>query len=580
MALKDIDDDVRADLLTLVDTRKYGLVWEEHPEEVEERLRRSMPVLDEMKERHIEGLTADAPNHILIEGDNLEALNVLSYTHEGKIDVIYIDPPYNTGNRDFVYNDSFVDSEDDYRHSKWLSFMSKRLKIAKRLLSERGIIFISIDDNEQANLKLLCDSVFGERNFISKFIWQSTPGSHTGSDIKTVTEYIYLYCKRKEIFVPNTQAITDATKYKNKDKYVNKRGGYVLNKLDRRMTGSHYSESLNYQIETPEKTLLYPGSSEKKLEHWNWRWSKEKVKWGIENGFIVFKKNNGVWSIYFKQYQNVDNNDTPLERSSPYQNLLDDDDSFNSARGSADLMNILSAKVFDYPKPISLIVRILKIASQDNSTVLDFFAGSGTTLHAVMQLNKEDGGHRQCILVTNNENGICERVTYERNRRVIEGYTTPKGVAVEGLKDNSLRYYRTRLLPRQRTNRNRRALMMAATELLCIKEDLYDELPMEGLPWKKFEKIVRLFGRDGRWMMIIYNEEAIAEIVRWIANNEKATVGHPMKVYVFSYSSYAYDDDFVEVADRVQLCALPEAIYEAYRQVLPREDRFYDEEEV
>ena len=154
--------------------KKYGLVWEDKPEDVEERLREELPVLIEDTGKAIISGEAGAPNHILIEGDNLEALTALAYTHEGQIDVIYIDPPYNTGNKDFVYNDQFVDKEDSYRHSKWLSFISKRLRIAKRLLSDKGVIFISIDDNEQAQLKLLCDEVFGEGNFVGSYFWKRT----------------------------------------------------------------------------------------------------------------------------------------------------------------------------------------------------------------------------------------------------------------------------------------------------------------------------------------------------------------------------------------------------------------------
>lgn len=232
-------------------------------------------------------------------------------------------------------------------------------------------------------------------------------------------------------------------------------------------------------------------------------------------------------------------------------------------------------------------------------------------MHAVMQLNKEDGGHRQCILVTNNENNICEEVTYERNRRVIEGYTTPKGVEVEGLKDNSLRYYRTRLLPRQRTNRNMRDLMAAATDLLCIKEDIFEEQEIKNLAIRNIRKHVRLFGKGSQYMLIIYNEEAIPRIVQWLKTTPPAPIDataaapaqsplergtaiaggyvkegwpktgaclNPIKVYTFSYTNYAYDDDFAEVEDRVQLCALPAAIYEAYRRVLPQEDRYYDNE--
>ena len=166
--LEGLTNEEKSALLELLNKeKKYGLVWENKPEDVEERLRDHLPVLEEVKSRAILSDSPDAPNHILIEGDNLEALTALSYTHEGKIDVIYIDPPYNTGNKDFIYNDSFVDYEDGYRHSKWLSFMSKRLRIAKRLLSDKGVIFISIDDNEQAQLKLLCDTTFGQDKFVA-----------------------------------------------------------------------------------------------------------------------------------------------------------------------------------------------------------------------------------------------------------------------------------------------------------------------------------------------------------------------------------------------------------------------------
>lgn len=171
--LEGLSNDEKSALMALLNERKnYGLVWEDKQEDVVERLREQLPVLREVESRRIISDAPDAPNHILIEGDNLEALTALCYTHEGKIDVIYIDPPYNTGNKDFVYNDSYVDTEDSYRHSKWLSFMNRRLRIAKRLLSDKGVIFISIDDNEQANLKILCDEVFGGNNFVAKFDWR------------------------------------------------------------------------------------------------------------------------------------------------------------------------------------------------------------------------------------------------------------------------------------------------------------------------------------------------------------------------------------------------------------------------
>ena len=187
-----LTDDERSALLGLLrESKTYGLVWEDKPEDVEERLRNELPVLIEDKDRALTDAGPDAPNHVLIEGDNLEALTTLAYTHAGKIDVIYIDPPYNTGNKDFVYNDSFVDSEDSYRHSKWLSFMSRRLKIAKKLLSDRGVIFISIDENEVGALRLLGDEIFLSKNFVGQWNWfkSATPPA-LSKKVKRTVEYI------------------------------------------------------------------------------------------------------------------------------------------------------------------------------------------------------------------------------------------------------------------------------------------------------------------------------------------------------------------------------------------------------
>lgn len=198
--LEGLTNEEKASLVELLRSqKKYGLVWEDKPEETETRLVDELPVLTEVPERAIVSDSPDAPNHILIEGDNLEALTALAYTHEGKIDVIYIDPPYNTGNKDFVYNDSFVDREDGYRHSKWLSFMNKRLQIAKSLLSSGGVIFISIDDNEQAQLKLLCDEIFGTQNYITSFPWHSRQSLQNDTDISVNHEYILCFAKKRRV---------------------------------------------------------------------------------------------------------------------------------------------------------------------------------------------------------------------------------------------------------------------------------------------------------------------------------------------------------------------------------------------
>lgn len=425
-----------------LNSKKYGLVWEKHEEEVDRMMQDNIPVFTEVKEREIKATDENAYN-FLLEGDNLHSLKLLEKTHAGKIDVIYIDPPYNTGSKDFTYNDVLVDENDGYRHSKWLSFMSERLQYAKKLLTDSGMIMISINDIELYSLKLLCDSIYGESNLLANMIWQSTPGSNTGLDIKTVTEYVLCYAKNKMECTTASRPIEDDQKYKFRDDYVEKRGKYLLNKLDRRMTGQHYSESLNYAIKTPDGRLVFPGGEEEKQKHWNWRWSESKVAWGIKNNFIEFKQSkNGKWAIYFKQYFKVNNNDELIERSLPYQNLIKDLSGANSARGTQEIMSIFDKKAFDYPKPLNLIKYLLQIHANQNATVLDFFAGSGTTAQAVLELNKEDGGNRKFILCTNNENNICKEVTYERIKRVIHGYAD-----VEGIPAN-LKYFKTDFIPK------------------------------------------------------------------------------------------------------------------------------------
>lgn len=362
----------------------------------------------------------DTTENLYIEGDNLEVLKLLQETYLGKIKMIYIDPPYNTGN-DFVYADDFSQSTEEYLensgqfdddgnrlvknldsngrfHTDWLNMIYTRLKIAKDLLTDDGAIFISIGDEELYNLQKVCDEIFGNRNYIANLIWQSTPGSNTGEDLKTVTENILVYCKNREQCKFSALTITSNEKYTNSDEYFEKRGGYVLNKLDRRMTGTHYSEALNYAIKLPDGTNLFPGSTTEKQEHWNWRWSKSKVEWGIKNGFIVMKKNDNGWAIYFKQYEKVNNDDKPIIRTVPYQNLINIEGA-NSARGTREVMNLFDGKYFDYPKPLSLMKYIQNMLLHKEDIILDFFSGSATTAHAIMLLNAEDGGHRKFVLV-------------------------------------------------------------------------------------------------------------------------------------------------------------------------------------
>lgn len=546
-----LSDDERAALLGVLRTDKtYGLVWEDKPEEVEERLRTELPVLKELPKRAILSGGPDAPNHILIEGDNLEALTTLSYTHEGKIDVIYIDPPYNTGNKDFVYNDDYIDKENSYRHSMWLSFMNKRLRIAKRLLSESGIMFISIDDNEQANLKILCDEIFGMGNFLAQLIWKSkSGGANDASAFGVDHEYILCYCKDPSMVSLNNDKEATVTTAYNKIDSDGRR--YSLDRLDKQSLG--YQPSLDYPIEGPDGktyTVEHKDPNHKKAR---WRWGKDTVKERYDE--LVF-----IWPyVYTKNYEKTDGQKP--------RSILFEDRFGRTRTGSTDLNKILgNQSIFNYPKPTNLIKFLLQIGSIPQSNILDFFAGSGTTLHAVMQLNAEDGGRRQCILCTNNENGICENVTYERNKRVINGYDKPNGEHVNGLKNNNLRYYRTDFVGRRRTPQNMRRLMFLATDMLCIKENIYKEHDeMDGLP--TLENGFRYFEENGKRMLIIYNEESIYPIVEHI---ETMAISSPMKVYVFSPGNDTWSEEFESVADKVNLTALPAAIYNAYKRVLPK----------
>lgn len=540
--LEGLTDDERSALLGLLNENKtYGLVWEDKPEDVVERLRNELPVLREVKSRGIISDDADASNHILIEGDNLEALTTLAYTHEGKIDVIYIDPPYNTGNKDFIYNDSYVDSEDSYRHSKWLSFMSKRLQIAKKLLSDRGFIFMSIDDNELANLRLLCDEIFGVYNFVAAPVRRRRKSqANLSKNISTIHEYVLIYRKSSDFELNKIEANIDLSDYKNPDN--DPRGPYKTMPCTNK-GGSKYT------VTTPTGRII----SEE------WRFKEETYYALLNDDRLVFPR-GGAGKPRYKLFLS-DKEDKGVIANSWWAELE------SNQEGASMLKDIMGGKdVFNNPKPVGLLKFILALGSLKNSIVLDFFAGSGTTLHAVIQLNAEDGGHRQCILCTNNENGICENVTYERNKRVIQGYTKPNGEFVEGLHDNNLRYYRTAYVGRRRTPQNMRRLMLLASDMLCIKEDLYKEIDeFAGMP--TLENGFRFFDDGKKQMLIIYNEEAIYEIVEAI---EKINVERPIITYVFSPANDPWRLEFESVSEKVELTALPAAIYNAYKRVLPK----------
>jgi adenine-specific DNA-methyltransferase len=626
--LDNLTDEERSELVELLNTKKkYGLIWEDKPEDVEEQLRTQLPILREVVEKRILATKSDseaatpktiktnlfteeenqinhssddvaAPNHILIEGDNLHALTALTFTHEGTIDVMYFDPPYNTGNKDFKYNDSFVDKEDSYRHSKWLSFMHKRLEIAKRLLSDKGVIFISIDDNEQAQIKLLCDDVFVDKNFIGLLpTIMNLKGNQDQFCFAGTHEYTLVYCKEKSMFTPNSFSfdLEELEEWEEDEIGLYKKGAplratgaesnredrplmfypilidknnnvstiteeehsFIYDKTTKTFDDNHLSDLISNYLEIDLEVIL-PKVDSNQHGRWRWGFNKNTIK-RLEYDVIVSRTKNGI-SLYKKQRPELGDLPSKKPKSIFYK------PEYSSGNGTSQLKDIFDNKIFNNPKPLELIKDFITIGSNKTSIILDFFAGSGTTLHATMQLNAEDGGNRQCILVTNNENNICEEVTYERNKRVIQGYTNAKGVQVEGLTNNNFRYYRSEYVGRDHTHKNKKELVLAATELLCIKEDIYTELT-ELNGQKLNNKVVRCFSDKGKYMLVIYDEEAIETLLPLIStiNSHKK-----IKIYIFAPGQYPFTEEFEDVLDKVELCALPDAIYKAYANVLPK----------
>lgn len=574
--LDGLTGDEKSALLGLLRShKKYGLVWEDKTEAVEEEMKHKLPVLTEVKDRAIVNDTGTEhyPNHILIEGDNLQALTVLSYTHNNSIDVIYIDPPYNTGKTasgGFFYNDSFVDAEDSYRHSKWLSFMRRRLKIARKLLSDNGLIFISIGDDEQANLKMLCDEVFSPNNFIEEYFWECTFRPDNSSPIlRRNAEFVLCYAKCKGNIPyfkgdsPKTQGMPSLTKSKEKIKQIT----FPANTVKTLLPDGIYRKGIKPNGNNPVWELVNDVNVSNGIittplvlkGHSYWA-TQKKIMEELSNGTEIWIKTDS-FVPYYKKTKTSENRPTKILNKEIVNDYL---------YANTELAKIFENKVFNNPKPTTLISYLANFCDRNNIKILDFFAGSGTTLQAIMQLNADDGGQRQCILVQNNEGNICENVTYERNKRVIKGYTTPKGEHVEGLHGNNLRYYKIDFVAREHTPQNMRDLMSAATDLLCIKEDMYTEVKKFG-PWNELPNFaLRHFANsEGGEMLIIYREEVIEDVVDALVDMD---FKKKLKIYVFSPDRDPYADEFDEVSDKIELCALPAAIYDAYREVVPRPD--------
>ena len=460
--MNDDEENIRAitEIENALNEKKYGLVWEEHSEKVDEMLERNIPIFVEDEKRKIV-VDEEEGYNFLLEGDNLHSLKLLEKTHKGKIDVIYIDPPYNTGSKEenFNYDDNRVDKKDSFRHSKWLSFMNERLQITRNLLKDDGLICISIDENEQAPLKLLCDEIYGENNYLSTHHIQVRYANKTlneDSDWQPVMEYIYIYTKSKLLFKANKPSEDyDLSKFQfkineltegntiriaNKDVTIFKDGEWEIIEEDGNINGlkeTWASGSIVRQGGTAAEFLSKYLIERKSIDGLNVLYKIHGM--GVEGDGLGYryvtgpKKDNAIRGKFYTgvpiERRNELNSGASI-KTKPISNFYDFSGDFGNIRHEG------KVPFNNGKKPIKLIKELINYHTNKNATILDYFAGSGTTGHAVMQLNKEDGGNRKYILCTNNENNICEEVTYKRLKNIQKELP------------HNLKYYKTDFIPK------------------------------------------------------------------------------------------------------------------------------------
>ena len=551
MSKKDYDNWSKTELVKeikkLEKRKKYGILWEDKPEKVATLCKEKLPILEEDTKKEIK--TDDKkPVNILIEGDNYHALSVLNYTHKGKVDVIYIDPPYNTGNGDgFRYNDKLVDKEDGYRHSKWLSFMEKRLRLARNLLRNTGIIFISIDENEFAQLKLLCDEILGENNLVAIHVWRKVVGGKNQGKISTQHEYILTYTKNESSLKIANLPLTDdlLKKYEDEDE----RGKYDLRELGQGK-GLSYSESLYYEIKAPDGTTIPKPPKNK-----GYRWSKEKWLWGLKQKptFCMIKKVKDRWVPFVKQYLDYDNEGNKIKRGVWPHTWLDNHGFTRS--GTKNLDDLIGEGKFQHPKPVLLMKYLVNLHPNKSCIVLDFFAGSGTTAHSVLELNKEDKGNRKFIVCTNNENNICTEVCYPRVKKVIDNLEKESRGKLISNRPGGLKYFKTDFVDAEPTDKNKRKMVAKSTEMLCLKEECFEEVK-KGTDFKIFKN------SQDKHLGIIYDDDGIEPFKKEVKKLNKQFV-----VYVFSLDESAREEEFEDMNGNVELRPIPAVILNVYKRI-------------
>jgi len=525
---------LKDEIKKLKSRKRYGLIWEDKPEEVAEQCKKKLPVLVEKINKAIQ-LDKNLPTNILIEGDNYHALSVLNYTHAGKIDFIYIDPPYNTGSEGFMYNDRIVNREDSYRHSKWISFMRKRLLLAKNLLTSAGIIFISIDDNEFSQLRLLMDEIFSESSMKTTIIWQKKvrPSNKNKNGFSGTTEYILMYSKSNKdtkLIPVDLNAEYVKKVYKNPDN--DNRGVWRGQPL--------WSESNTNK----RKTLILPDGREITQK---WFISQRTLNELFDDNKITESKGG---TLNAKSFLAERNGKDPM-------NLLTGEDVGTTEEATKELKEIMgiSENMFMYPKPTRLIKFLIsRIPENNKATILDFFAGSGTTGQAVLELNEEDDGDRKFILCTNNENDICAKVCFPRTKKIINGYQNLAGKKIKGLGGN-LKYFKTDFIDGNYTDNSKKNLVDRSTEMLCIKEDCF-EMVENGRNFKIFKS------NSEKYLGIVYEDGGIDGLIEEIKK-----INQKFIVYVFSLDESTREEEFEQIRTLVELKPIPDAILNVYKRI-------------
>ena len=520
-----------------------GLNWREIPEDVERLLVEEVPVLAHVKSLDVNGAVPGDSAHVLIEGDNLHALHTLQATHKGRVDVIYIDPPYNTGN-EFIYNDKLIDKESRWRHSAWLSFMNKRLILARDLLADTGLIFISIDDNEQARLRMLCDSVFGEANFVvCAPTIMNLKGNQDQFGFAGTHEYTMVYAKNiGQAFIGKFPVDDEVVM----DEWEEDEHGWWKQGAGLKATGTNGPRAkrpnLWYPLYVAQDGSSVSPTQQKRTddEVWpitngqemSWRWSAATA---ATKGYdLIANGSSPNWTIYKKQRPELGDLPSKKPKSTLYR------PAYSTTNGTNILKRILGDRVFPNPKPVDLIKDLVTISTKkEDAIVLDFFAGSGTTLHAVAQLNAEDGGTRRSILVTNNENGICRAVTQPRCKAVLTGKWA------DGNHDplpGSLRFYTTSFMKRRKSpDRMRTDIAAHTVGLVAVREMVAEETSVSD--------DLSILYTTGRTIAVVPTIGA-DHIAAHEQANRKVRAGDERRAYLFSPIFFPLDEEASSASGR------------------------------